>query len=207
MTIVLLCWVLLLADQVRVKVRFGRVDMFITGFLVFFVFALFVFGAEAAFVSGLIAAGAAAVTDEGSWWKRGVNALSFGLSVLAACGTAVLVPGVGGVLLAGVVFEFVNMGVLAVAFRFLAGMSFVESLSEWVMTGWLMVLGSFVGVGLGMVFVDAPLLWPFVGGAALVVLKPVYFVFSGGSLLRGSWHTGFGTSLFHSRLFALRSRF
>lgn len=207
MVIVLLSWILLLADQVRMRVRFGLVDMFITGFLLFFVFSLYVVGVEETLYAGLVAAGATAVLDEGSWVKRGVHGLSFGLSVLAGCGVASVLPGVGGVLSAGVMFEFVNMLVLAVAFKFILNMSFVESLSEWFNTGWLMVLGSFVGVGLGVVFLQAPYVWPLVGGVSLLLIKPVYFVFSGGSLLHGSWHTGLGISLSRSRLSVLHSRF
>lgn len=207
MVIVLLSWVLLLADRVRIQVRFGRATMFVTGFLMFFVFALFVVGVQDALFAGLIASGATAILDDNGWVKRLVNGLSFGLSVVAASVVAWLLPGVGGVLAGGLVFELVNMVVLSVAFRFALGMSFGESVVEWLDTLWLMTLGVVAGVGLGWVFVEAPLLWPLVGGVALLLIKPVYFVFSGGSLLRGSWHTGLDISLSHSRLSALRSRF
>lgn len=206
--VVVLCWLLLFADQVRVRVLFGRVEIFLTAFLVFLCWALVLFPVGDVLVAGVVAGVVSAWVDDVPWFKGVVNGLSFGLGVVAACGVvAGLGAGVASVILAGMVFEFVNMLVLSVGFRIFEGMRFRESLFEWWSGSALFVWSGVVGVVLAGVWLNFSWLWPGVFAFLILSLHPKYSVFSGGSLLRGSWHTEFGISESRPRLSVLRSHF
>jgi hypothetical protein len=195
MTTLLLAWTLLFADQIRVRVKFGHEYLTLTGFIVALCWAMMSFSPLEVAIAGSVAAVAGSFTDPFPLHKKLVNAGSLLTATLVACGIVYfLIPtSFIDVVFGGVVFELINMSLIAVAMAAFKAQTIKTTFIEWWRSGPIMILASFFGAALGLLWLYAPLAWPLALGAGIAFLTPGYCVFSSGSLLRGSWHTTPGT--------------
>lgn len=208
MGILVLAIILIAADQVRVRVQFGRGAQFLTGFSVALFASLLLLPVQDVVIAAVIASVMSVFFESNAWIKRVVNAASFTAASVAACGWVYLFGNdLAGLVAAGVIFEVVNFASLGVAFVTKEHMTLGELADEWPSTAYLAILAPFVGFGIGWLLLNAPLLFPLLMGGLIVGLRPGYFVFAGKSLLRGSWHTTPDTFQSLSKLSPIHNHF
>lgn len=190
MEILILAIVLMAADQVRVKIQFGKAAQFLTGFSVALFGCLTAFDVGTVFAAAVTASIFTVFFETNAWIKRVVNAASFVAASAAACGWVYYFGNdLAALVAAGLMFEVVNFTTLGFAFVFREHMTLGELANEWPSTAYLALFAPFVGFLFGEVLLQVPILFPFIMGGLIAFLKPSYVVFSGTSLLRGSWHT------------------
>lgn len=190
MGILILAAILIAADQVRVRVQFGRSAQFLTLFSTALFCALTVLPVEQVVVSAVIASVGSMFFESNEWIKRVVNAASFTAASVASCAWVYFFGNdLAGLVAAGVIFEVVNFTSLGIAFVTKEKMTLGELADEWPSTAYLAILSPFIGFGVGWILLNVPVLFPLLMGGLILVLRPGYFVFVERSLLRGSWHT------------------